>query len=175
MNKELIERVRSYEADHTPDGWPAIRMRDISALANALDTADQQVEALSRELLTPQVFTRLVEWLREPKPATAAFTAGIERQIAYALEMDVLPEVKSLRIRLANRDARIAELEKESAFFANQVDSSIAEMGEKLDEADRKLAIAREAMSNLVKVKGRHHTEQVYSRVVDALAQIGSE
>lgn len=62
----------------------------------------QQNDALRRELLTPQVFSRLAEWLRNPKPASAAFTAGIERQIAYALEMDVLPEVKSLRTRLAN-------------------------------------------------------------------------
>lgn len=104
-----LERFATIVADKERE---AIRMRDISALADALEAANQQVEALSSELLTPHVFCRLVEWLRDPKPATAAFTAGIERQIAYALEVDVLPEVKSLRIRLANRDARIAELEE---------------------------------------------------------------
>ncbi|MDD2741257.1 MAG: hypothetical protein PHV02_03230 [Rhodocyclaceae bacterium] len=63
-------------------------------------------EALRSEMLTPQVFLRLVDWLREEpiRSATAAFTAGIERQIAYALEMDVLPEIKSLRIKLANSE-----------------------------------------------------------------------
>lgn len=69
-------------------------------------------EALRRELLTPDVFLRLLEWLREYpiRPASAAFTAGIERQIAYALEMNVLPEVKSLRIKLANAEKEIQEL-----------------------------------------------------------------
>lgn len=69
----------------------------------------QQNDALRRELLTPQVFSRLAEWLRDPKPASAAFTAGIERQIAYALEMDVLPEVKSLQIRLSNAEKRAVQ------------------------------------------------------------------
>lgn len=52
-------------------------------------------DKLAQELLTADVFVRLVEWLREPqrKRAANAFTAGIARQIAYALEMDVLPEV----------------------------------------------------------------------------------
>jgi len=37
MPQELIERVRSLEQDHAPDGWPAIKMRDVSALADALE------------------------------------------------------------------------------------------------------------------------------------------
>ena len=42
---ELRERLRSFEADHTPDGWPAVRMRDITALLDDLDNArsDNQV------------------------------------------------------------------------------------------------------------------------------------
>ena len=36
---ELRERLRSFEADHTPDGWPAVRMRDITALLDDLDNA----------------------------------------------------------------------------------------------------------------------------------------
>lgn len=43
-----------------------------------------------------------------------------------------------------------------------------------LEEAERKLAIAREAMQNLVVVKGRYHTEQAYNRIVEALAQIAA-
>lgn len=54
----------------------------------------EERDKLAMELLTPEVFSRLVEWLREPspRPVVYAFTAGIARQIAYALEMDVLPE-----------------------------------------------------------------------------------
>lgn len=35
----LIERMRAFEADHAPDGWPCIRMRDITALCNAVEAA----------------------------------------------------------------------------------------------------------------------------------------
>lgn len=35
----LIERMRSFEADHVPDGWPCIRMRDITALCDAVEAA----------------------------------------------------------------------------------------------------------------------------------------
>ena len=36
---ELIERLRLLEQDHEPDGWPAVRMRDITALLDALEAA----------------------------------------------------------------------------------------------------------------------------------------
>ena len=87
----------------------------------------QQNDALGRELLTPQVFSRLAEWLRNPKPASAAFTAGMERQIAYALEMDVLPEVKSLRIKLANAEKRAAQVD----------DDAVAENAERIRDSER--------------------------------------
>jgi len=34
---QLLERMRGLEADHGPDGWPAIQMRDVSALCNEID------------------------------------------------------------------------------------------------------------------------------------------
>lgn len=42
---ELRERLRGLETDHAPDGWPAVRMRDITALLDDLDNArsDNQV------------------------------------------------------------------------------------------------------------------------------------
>lgn len=74
-----------------------------------IERLQSERDALAREMLTPDVFQRLADWLSTDhvKPATVAFTAGIERQIAYALEMDVLPAIKSLRIRTENaeRDA----------------------------------------------------------------------
>lgn len=75
----------------------------IGALIEERDRLRAQNEALARELLTPDVFQRLLDWLREtpPRPARTAFTAGIERQIAYALEMDVLPEIKRLQALLS--------------------------------------------------------------------------
>lgn len=37
--KELVERVRTYEIDHHPEGWPAIQMKTLSALADELEAA----------------------------------------------------------------------------------------------------------------------------------------
>lgn len=71
-------------------------------LLGEIDALRAERDKIAQELLTPGVFSRLVDWLRNPKPAATAFTSGIERQIAYALEMDVLPEVRSLHIRLKN-------------------------------------------------------------------------
>lgn len=31
---EIVEEMRSFEADHKPDGWPAVKMRQISALCD---------------------------------------------------------------------------------------------------------------------------------------------
>jgi hypothetical protein len=58
-------------------------------------------ETLRKDRLTNGVFASLAAWLRHRphKPAATAFTAGLTRQIAYALELDVLPEVKRLRQR----------------------------------------------------------------------------
>ncbi|MCD1628294.1 hypothetical protein [Marinobacter shengliensis] len=39
---DLIERMRTLEQDHEPDGWPAVQMRDISALCDALEAARAQ-------------------------------------------------------------------------------------------------------------------------------------
>lgn len=62
----------------------------------------EERDALAREMLTPKVFQRLLHWLRSDpiKSARNAFTAGIERQIAYSLEPHVLAEIKRLRTEL---------------------------------------------------------------------------
>ena len=58
------------------------------AILQQLQTARAEREALAAELLTPAVFLRVKHWLQESprRPANLAFTAGIERQIAYLLE-----------------------------------------------------------------------------------------
>lgn len=42
---ELMGRMRSLEADHTPGGWPAVQMRDITALCDAI-VARSEIGAL---------------------------------------------------------------------------------------------------------------------------------
>ena len=43
---DLIERLRLLEQDHEPDGWPAVLMRDITALLDALEAAREDAERL---------------------------------------------------------------------------------------------------------------------------------
>lgn len=34
---QLIEKLRLLEVDHAPDGWPAVQMRDITALLDMVE------------------------------------------------------------------------------------------------------------------------------------------
>lgn len=38
---DLLCRMRGYEVDHTPDGWPAVKMRDVSALCQMIEGAKE--------------------------------------------------------------------------------------------------------------------------------------
>jgi len=33
---DLVAEMRGFEIDHEPDGWPAVRMRQISALCDEI-------------------------------------------------------------------------------------------------------------------------------------------
>jgi hypothetical protein len=35
--RTLIDRMRAWELDTTPDGWPAVQMRDITALCDEVE------------------------------------------------------------------------------------------------------------------------------------------
>ena len=48
--QELIERLRSFEIDHEPDGWPGVRMRQISAMCDAIESLLAENERLKTEL-----------------------------------------------------------------------------------------------------------------------------
>jgi hypothetical protein len=43
--KELVERVRLFELDHVPDGWPGVQMRFLSELADELEAAQSLFQA----------------------------------------------------------------------------------------------------------------------------------
>ena len=52
--QELIERLRGFEIDHSPDGWPAIRMREISAMCDAIESLLAENERLKHNLTTTE-------------------------------------------------------------------------------------------------------------------------
>ena len=45
----VVRRLRLMDADHAPDGYPAVQMRDISALCEYVESLE---EAISRLLVT---------------------------------------------------------------------------------------------------------------------------
>ena len=51
---ELIERMRGFEIDHEPHGWPAIQMRDISAMCDAIESLLAENERLKHNLTTTE-------------------------------------------------------------------------------------------------------------------------
>ena len=44
----IVGRLRMLEIDHEPDGWPAVQMRDITRILNALDFYRSHCELLQR-------------------------------------------------------------------------------------------------------------------------------
>ena len=52
--REQIEWLRGFEIDHSPDGWPAIRMREISAMCDAVESLLEENERLNRNLTSTE-------------------------------------------------------------------------------------------------------------------------
>lgn len=67
----LVGRLRALEDDHAPDGWPAVQMRDISALLDALEAL---IEDRARFPDRPDFIGRMIQGhigsLRAGKTAT---------------------------------------------------------------------------------------------------------
>ena len=52
--QELIERLRSFEIDHEPDGWPGVRMRQISAMCDSIESLLAENERLNHNLTSTE-------------------------------------------------------------------------------------------------------------------------
>lgn len=44
--KDIVAEMRGFEIDHDPDGWPGIRMRQVSALCNEIERLRAEVAML---------------------------------------------------------------------------------------------------------------------------------
>lgn len=71
--QELIERLRCFEIDHSPDGWPAIRMREISAMCDAVEYLLAENERLNHNLASTD------QTMREYQELSAKRLEEIER------------------------------------------------------------------------------------------------
>jgi len=63
---DLVKRMRVLEVDHGPDGWPAVQMRDISALCDEVDRLRKEVDQLElAELGAQEAFGVVVQDKRD--------------------------------------------------------------------------------------------------------------
>jgi hypothetical protein len=46
---ELIKQLRNLEEDHEPEGWPAVKMRDISSLLDLIEALQAKLDRLMFE------------------------------------------------------------------------------------------------------------------------------
>ena len=42
---DIVEEMRGFEIDHEPEGWPAVKMRQISALCDEIDRLRRRIDA----------------------------------------------------------------------------------------------------------------------------------
>lgn len=47
---DLIKQIQQLDKDHEPDGWPAIRMKDLTILADEIVSLSDKVEKLNKAL-----------------------------------------------------------------------------------------------------------------------------
>ena len=62
MHKSELARLRGFEIDHEPDGWPGIRMREVSALCDEVERLQSAMRQCLQMLLTePNTNAALLE------------------------------------------------------------------------------------------------------------------
>lgn len=54
MSSELIQRMYALTADHEPEGWPAVQMKDITELLERIAELEEIVDILSRKELAQE-------------------------------------------------------------------------------------------------------------------------
>ncbi len=86
---DIVNEMRGLEEDHEPDGWPAVRMRQISALCDEIERLRGAIEAWTNERPTaPGWF-----WYQDPDygpaPVHLAWTGFIDVPAARQLDIDM--------------------------------------------------------------------------------------
>ena len=74
MNGEVRERLRLLERDHEPDGWPAVRMGDISAVLDmlaAVTIENQCLRTVVKDCLRQLIRTSETKKTKRRKPGKA--------------------------------------------------------------------------------------------------------
>jgi hypothetical protein len=49
-DKDFLKRMKDYEIDHRPEGFPCIQMKDITRLLNIIKSLEDETESLKDEI-----------------------------------------------------------------------------------------------------------------------------
>ena len=77
----LIERFRGLHFDHAPDGWPAVRTREITALLDRITELESQ---LAQRFDAADMATAAAQGFRD---GAASVSAGSESMASYAIRL----------------------------------------------------------------------------------------
>ena len=83
----LIERFRGLHFDHAPDGWPAVRTREITALLDRITDLEAQ---LAQRFDAADVATASAQGFRD---GVASVSAGSEPVASYAIRLLVVASI----------------------------------------------------------------------------------
>ena len=106
--RDLVANMRALEADHEPDGWPAVRMKEISALCDEIERLRAALasrdEAAQQPLRAAEAARQLefsmTSWA-SLKHRHCAYIERLEQQQAGAVD-EVSDELVSVGGQLAN-------------------------------------------------------------------------
>jgi len=102
-----LERIRAFEIDHTPDGWPAIKMKDVSWLLDLVEQAAEKIRLLEEELESHA-------WEISPAMAQAKIDSLNEQLATVAGERDRYREALEKALpRMAHRFECVSVLPSE--------------------------------------------------------------
>ena len=125
---DLIQRMRALEADHAPDGWPAVQMRDISALCAEVEARNGQVDKQRQQIIA---------LMHE----VGALRAGLR---------DALESPKAVVTQNAKLVSEVEALRADDAATADRIAGAEAEVEALRAERDAAMAAERERCAKLV-------------------------
>ncbi len=96
---DIVAEMRGFEIDHEPEGWPAVRMRQVSALCDEVERLRAEVAELDklREKMAG-ILSRTAVALRGPEPPLTSWSWHDlpERAAAAIVAIDVMQRAAAI-------------------------------------------------------------------------------
>lgn len=108
---DIVQELKLFEIDHDPEGWPAIRMRQISAVCDELTALRAENERLKAELAESDALRdKLAKLLAETAVALKGEEEALTRHSWHDLPVIALAVV----IELAESKAELAKCREDA-------------------------------------------------------------